>query len=347
MPKLHEFEEKIAADWPPPDWQDNSLLLAVSGGPDSVAMLRALASLKRTGTGTLHAAHVHHGLRCEQADNDQRFVEQLCGSLNIPCHTQRVDVHHQSAVDGDGLEAAARRLRYRFLQQQAETLGARYVVTAHTADDQAETILHRIVRGTGLTGLAGIPRTRPLGPTVSLIRPILTTWRHDVLNYLAELNQAYREDISNRDTSFTRNRIRHDLLPGLAEQYNRHVRDALCRLGVLSREACRVIDTQVDPLWDRCVADAAADAVTIRTAPLAQVDRYLIRELLMRLWRRRDWPQQKMGFEQWELLAGLVQSPTALVTELSLPGGVRVKTNNQGLRLERTQTTRTTKGDRK
>jgi tRNA(Ile)-lysidine synthase len=116
----------------------------------------------------------------------------------------------------DGVEAAARAARYEFLQATAERLGARYVATAHTADDQAETVLHHIVRGTGLAGLAGMSRARSLGAAATLIRPLLSFRRRDVIEYLGALGQSYCEDTTNRDPAFTRSRIRHELLPLLA-----------------------------------------------------------------------------------------------------------------------------------
>src|SRR5262249_19663731 len=141
----------------------------------------------------------------------------------------------------DGLEAAARDARYHFLRSTAERLGARYVATGHTADDQVETILHHILRGSGLAGLAGVPRLRSPSAAVTLIRPLLTIERTEVEDYLRQLGQDYRCDASNLSTEHTRNRIRHELLPLLADRFNPHVRDALRRLGTLAGEAQEVL----------------------------------------------------------------------------------------------------------
>src|SRR3569623_1408931 len=165
------FERRLAEDWAPSDWSDLTVLVAVSGGADSVALLRGMAALRRSGPGRLIVAHFNHALRAAAAE-DERFVVELCRELGLVCEVGRSRVAERAAECGDGVEAAARHARYEFLQATADRLGARYVATAHTADDQAETILHRILRGTGLAGLSGMSRSRPLGQAVPLLRPM-------------------------------------------------------------------------------------------------------------------------------------------------------------------------------
>ncbi len=214
-----------------------TVLLAVSGGADSVALLRAMAALKTRGAGRLCVAHFNHQLR-DGADEDERFVVDLCQRFDLVCETGRHDVEQSATLSGEGIEETARRVRYAFLSETAGRLGARFVATAHTADDQAETILHRIVRGTGIVGLAGMSRSRPFGP-VTLLRPLLSIRRHELLEYLSDLGQPFREDPSNADRRFTRNRIRHELLPLLAKQYNSSVVEAVLRLGLLAARTAR------------------------------------------------------------------------------------------------------------
>ncbi len=236
-----------------------------------------------------------------EAEADQALVVELCRRLGVACEVGRVRLDLTGPAGGDGLEAAARHARYQFLEATAARLGARFVVTAHTADDQAETILHRILRGTGIGGLAGMARARPLGPA-TLIRPLLAFRRQELRAYLSDLGQPFREDSSNQDTAFTRNRIRHELLPWLAEEFNAGVVDALLRLGSLAGEVQAVIDSRLDELADRCVCQERPHAVRIDAAALAAEPPYLVRELLMLVWRRQGWPMQAMGFAQWELL---------------------------------------------
>jgi len=311
----------------------------VSGGADSVAMLRAICALKTGGEGTLHVAHFNHRLRGEESEADEAFVVDLCRRFDLQCCLGSADPQPPLAEGGDGVEAAARAARYEFLRQTAEDRGARYVVTAHSADDQVETILHRIVRGTGIGGLAGMRRARPLGSAASLIRPLLGFRRGRLVTYLDDLGQPYRRDSTNTDVRFTRNRIRHELLPQLAEQFNAGVADALLRLGGLAGEVQTVVDWLVDRLVERCVVDEGVDAIRLETYALAAEHRYLVRELFIAVWRRQDWPMQAMGFAQWDLLAEMAAAPATVVSDRSskqtLPGNVVAEPGEGCVRLVR------------
>jgi len=303
------FENLLAKAWSPFDWGEVTVVLSVSGGADSVALLRAMAALVPSNSvGRLVVAHLNHQLRGDDSANDERFVRDLAETLGLSFDVERADHARLEAVGQDGLEAAARQARYDFLRRTAERWGARYVATGHTADDQAETILHRIVRGTGITGLSGMARARTLSPATTLIRPLLTFRRAEIVAYLDELGQGYRTDASNTDTRFTRNRIRHDLLPRLTQEYNPSVVDALLRLGSLARESQGVVDRLVDDLRSRCVTRPCDSPVSVAvdTSQLRDQPRYVVRELLLAVWRDEKWPMQAMGFTQWESLAALL-----------------------------------------
>src|SRR5262245_36914671 len=182
---------KLAADWPPETWRDVTVLVAVSGGADSVALARALYQLRAPGEGRLVLAHYNHRLRGAESDGDQAFVEELGRQLAMPVAIGRQDGEKERARAGETesakSEEALREVRYQFLVRTANETGTRYVATAHTADDQVETVLHNILRGTGLAGLAGIPRVRPLAGAATLIRPLLSVTRAEVIDYLASL----------------------------------------------------------------------------------------------------------------------------------------------------------------
>jgi len=295
---------RLGQCWPVEAWQDVSVLVGVSGGADSVALLVALSKLKTRGEGRLHAAHFHHGLRGADADEDARFVQQLARKRNLPCRLGHADAE-AIADSADGPEAGARQARYAFLRQTAERVGARYVVTAHTADDQVETVLHRILRGTGIAGLAGIRPIRPLGPAVTVVRPLLQTARAEVIDFLRAVDQPFRQDASNRDDRFLRNRIRHELLPLLRRRYADDVDQALRRLAALAGEAQQVVDQLVAELAVQAVIRRCEQQCLIRVENLVGEPRYLVRELLIHLWRQSGWPEQAMGFAQWEELAEL------------------------------------------
>ena len=158
--KLDPFERQLAQSWSAQSWQNSTVLVAVSGGPDSIALLRGLIALQPDRQ-RIRVAHFQHGLRGSAADADLRFVQQTCQALNVSCDVgQATRDGYAELQPGNGWESAARKQRYQFLIQAAERSGARYVATGHTADDQAETVLHHVLRGTGLTGLGGIPRVR-------------------------------------------------------------------------------------------------------------------------------------------------------------------------------------------
>jgi tRNA(Ile)-lysidine synthase len=315
------FEQALATSWPPTQWQDLTVVVAVSGGPDSVALLRAMATLKPEsgGAGRLIVAHLNHHLRPE-ADGDARFVVALAGQLELPYAEDSAAVAELAARQGDGIEAAARGARYKFLQETAQKFGARYVATAHTANDQIETVLLNVLRGTGLAGLAGMPRARPLGSAVSLIRPLLDIRREEVLKYLDEIGQRYCVDSSNASHNFIRNRVRHELLPLVREKYNPEIESTMTRLSKLAGDAQRLIEQLAEDLLQRSasseipppgLARRSSDReICLDTDSLANVNRHLLREMFVVLWRRMDWPLQSMGFDQWDSLA-----------EMADPGG--------------------------
>lgn len=333
----HPLERALAEAWPPAGWCDVAVLLAVSGGADSVAMLRAMAALKTDGPGRLYVVHLNHQLRGQESADDEAFVVKLCGRLGIPHETGQVDASALAGNSRDGLEAAARKARYDFFRKTAHRLGARYVVTAHTADDQAETILHRIVRGTGVTGLAGMARARPLGSAVSLMRPFLGIRRREVVAYLEKLGQSYRQDSSNAEVQFTRNRIRHQLLPNLAEHFNPGVVEALLRLGSMAGEVQTFVDAIVSDLADRCVSRQASGAILINVPKLGTQPRHVLRELLIAAWREQGWPLQSMGFAEWDLLAEMLLSdadrPRLSPRKRTFPGSISAELVDENLRL--------------
>lgn len=316
------LERRIAAEWPPERWSGDVVVVAVSGGADSIALLRALAALRIAAAGgRLVAAHLNHGLRGDESDGDAAFVAQVAGELGIEAIVSRGAVAEAARERGDGVEAAARDLRYRFLIDTARSVGARVIATAHTRDDQAETILQRIVRGTGLAGLGGIPRARPLADgTIGLVRPMLMVRRSEVVDYLAALGQPYRTDSSNTDRAYTRNRIRHDLLPQLARDYNPQVVEALARLATQADEVRELIAALVEPLRQRSVLRSGAGAFEIDCRALSGTPRYLVREVIASAWSDAELPLQAMGFDEWDALAEMVAGEAE--AKRMMPGGV-------------------------
>lgn len=204
----------------------NRVAVAVSGGADSVALLRILIELIKDLGIVLNVAHYNHALRAEASDADEQFVTELAGHFDLPLFTGRGNVREHAAANKLSIEHAARELRYEWLIGLARGQRFEAVATAHTSDDQAETVLMKFLRGAGTRGLAGVhPALQRDG--VRIVRPLLEASRAEVVQYLASIEQPWREDETNRDSRFTRNRIRHELLPLLERDYNPNLRALL------------------------------------------------------------------------------------------------------------------------
>jgi tRNA(Ile)-lysidine synthase len=292
----------LQASWPTASWQGLVVVVAVSGGSDSVALVQLLDQLAAAAQSSLVLAHFDHGWR-DDSDQDAEFVSQLADQLGWPC------VVGHAAADGPQTEQAARDQRYQFLHEVARRHGARCVVTGHTQDDQAETILDRILRGSGMRGLSGIPRLRPLDEDIVLVRPLLACRREELQQYLQQRQQAWREDSSNQDPNFTRNRIRHELLPLLSEQYHEAAAQSLVQLGQLAEETQQYLGQQVAELADAVVRQESNDELQqlLIELPLpAGTAEFLVRELLIDCWTGLGWPRRDMGMQQWKQLAAML-----------------------------------------
>jgi len=244
-----------AARWREPG---RPVVVGVSGGPDSVALCLALHELSTHGEGptrTAHlaiapaVAHLNHGLRPGAADEDQMFVEDLARRLGLPCEVGRAEVRAEAESLGVGIEEAARHARRSFLAGVARRRGARWVALAHHADDRAETVLFHILRGTGVEGLAALGPRAPLLPEegIEIVRPLIDVPRRLILGYLESCGQTYREDETNRTDAHTRNRLRHELLPLLRNEFNPQVDDALLRLADQAAAAGEVLADAPSP----------------------------------------------------------------------------------------------------
>jgi tRNA(Ile)-lysidine synthase len=207
-----------------------TLLLAVSGGADSVAMLHVLARLRASLPMQLIVAHLNHGMRPEAAE-DALFVEAMARHMGLPCVCATVDVPAYRRQHRLSPEDAARRLRYAYLRTTARQRGAERIAIAHTADDQAETVLMRLLRGAGVRGLAGIPPRQG-----AIIRPLIRARHRDIVAFLQKHHLPFRDDPSNQQRQYLRNRLRLDLMPHLRQQYNPRITETLCTTAQLAAE---------------------------------------------------------------------------------------------------------------
>jgi len=254
------------------------VVVAVSGGADSMALLLALFQLRSIYNMTLIVAHVNHQLRGEEAGQDALFVEQQAARLRLPFHQTCVDVKALQQSLGISVQQAARQLRYCFLHALRQTLNATRIALGHTADDQAETLLMRLVRGSGPAGYTGIPAVR-----LPFIRPLITVSRPTIYSYLQSERCPWLEDSSNTHTVYLRNRVRFDLLPKL-QQYNPQIIRHLNELADILRAESQVLDQQVDEWAVQTLAWQAQSRVEIcyglfSLAPIA-IQRRLLRRVI-------------------------------------------------------------------
>jgi tRNA(Ile)-lysidine synthase len=303
------------------------VVVAVSGGADSVALLRALDAARDPPV-PLVLAHLNHRLRGGESDADEEFVADLHARLTAAgrpslflCRT-RLDIAGQARSERANLEALARRERYRWLAEVARAHGISWIATGHTANDQAETVLHRLLRGTGLRGLRGIASQRKLEPGLTVVRPLLTATRTQILAYLRELDQPFRDDSTNRDLRFTRNRIRHRLLPQLARRFNPAVVEVLARLARQAEEAYLIEESAALALLSGAELPRAGALLIFDRQRLLTAPRHQVREMFRQVWAREDWPTGGMDHAAWDRLASVVFDKLSAV---DLPGGLHAR----------------------
>jgi len=222
-----------------------NVLVAVSGGADSTALLFCLRQLSLEMNFTLTVAHLNHCIRGSEGDADAEFVRQLSFDLGIPCVSEAIDVRRQAA--GENLEAFARRLRYDFLKRAAAQAGASKIAIGHHENDQAETVLFRLLRGSGIEGLSSI---RPVLDGL-IIRPLIACQKSLIHEYLREIGVGYKDDSTNADMSYARNRIRRELIPYLEAKFNPQLISTLAREAAIARETWDYIETQAAAAYEK------------------------------------------------------------------------------------------------
>ena len=276
-------------------------VIAVSGGADSMAMLIALNETAPLLKIRLTVAHFNHHIRGKAAAADARFVKQIANKLELPFVIGELDVPKLARRDGISIEMAARKARYDFLARTVRKLKADAIATAHTADDQAETILLKLARGSGPRGLSGIPReTRING--VPVIRPLLDVTRAEIEAFLLERKQPWREDKTNRDLSYLRNRVRHEILPLLESNLNPKIRETLVKTADIMREEDQLLDQMARKALSKIAAPIsrrtpgktkfALNVVKLRKYPLA------LRRRVISLWLGNcDVPAEAIDFD--------------------------------------------------
>lgn len=293
-----------------------SVLVAVSGGPDSVALLDVLSRLAVDWGLSLTVAHLNHMFRGAEADEDVLFVRNLAARYGLPCVAESIDVPAYRQEHGLSAQVAAREIRYRFLDETARAVDATAVALGHNADDQCETILLNFLRGTGLAGLGGIPPVRGI-----YVRPLIGVWRAEIEAYCRLRNLVYRQDSSNLEAIYTRNRIRHHLIPLLERDYNPGLRTALLRLGEIARAENGYLDGEAGRalnLARQSVSDEGG--LSLDLDRLRELDPVICRRVLKQAWQEAAGGAQT-DYKHIEDLFDLVHSPVG-GRLVELPGGL-------------------------
>lgn len=283
-------------------------LVAVSGGADSVALLLAMKTVCQT---SVTAVHVNYKMRGDESDGDEDFVHRLTETLQIECVSKTLPI-----VSNSQIEENARRLRYDWFRDLAAERNCKWIALGHTADDQIETVLYRFMRGTGLKGLMGIPYQRFLSPEISIVRPFLHLRRKDILEYLDSRSQKFRSDSSNSSMRFTRNQIRHELIPVL-HRLNPQFDVSILRLAEQTSEFQSFLEEQIQDFAQRVVLPPAGEMQILDANLLSETSSYLVRSFFRYFWQQQSWPQKEMTAEHWQRL-GTLQSG-------DFPGGVSVR----------------------
>lgn len=296
------------------------VLVAVSGGSDSVALLSILHHLRAHWNLTLTAVHCNYGLRGAESEEDQRFVETLCHRLAIPLHVReaRVRTHGRTT----SLQAEARDIRYCLMQEIRVMCGADHIAVGHTADDQAETVLLWMLRGAGLAGLSGMPAVRD----DAVVRPLYEATRQEILTYLNTVSVSYREDSSNAKPLYLRNRIRREVIPLLTELVPSGV-TALCRLADLCRADDRFLDQEAAARIAGAVTWGSVEAWTVDRRILLDLPLPLQRRSLRLLLRRSDPQHRPPSLHMIDRVIRLA-STSRLVSQIKIKAGHIVVTTH-------------------
>ena len=310
----------------------SKLILCVSGGPDSIAMLYAFDAIAREMDLSLLIAHVNHCLRGGESDRDQTYVEKAGRALNIPVIVCRQDAERFSRSRKLNLEAAARQLRYDFFSRLGKERGMRVIATAHTKDDQAETVLMRIIRGAGLKGLGGIPVKNTVND-ITVIRPLIDISHEEIRSYLSSKKIRPRIDSSNLQTKFFRNRIRLSLLPLLRKEYNPDIKDSLLNIAELARKDHEYLESVYKKMFRKLARVKAGKEVIFVLAEIEKqhisVKRGAIRQAISYLCDNLD----NIEYRHWKEIESLIKNGKR-GNCVDLPGGVRASRGADILRFQ-------------
>ena len=313
------------------------VIAALSGGADPVCLLGLLKELEGEMELKLRAVHVHHGLRGQEADRDAEFAKAFCDTLSVPCHIIKADVKKFARDSGMSEEEAGRRLRYEILEQEASAWerdaqegdsSPVRIATAHHSRDQAETILHNLLRGSGLKGLSGMPWVRG-----RIIRPLLAAGREEILAWLRGKGFAWVEDSSNASACYTRNRIRHTILPAAEREVNPRAVENLLRLGMLAGLADSYLEKKGKEWAEACGRRREDGSFFLADRAFAEQEKIIWLYGLLGILKETAGGAKDIGFVHVEQVLGLREKQAG--RRVSLPRGMWAQREYEGLSLGR------------
>lgn len=313
----------------------DGVLVGLSGGADSVCLLHLLWCLKDELSITLRALHVHHGLRGAEADRDAEFSRRFCESLQIPFAAVRIDAAAEAVAGGISVEEAGRQARYRILTKEAERWESECscpvkIAVAHHGDDNVETILYHLFRGSGLRGLSGIPPVRG-----RIIRPLLYSSRIRILAYLEEEGLSWTEDSTNGENDYTRNRIRNQLIPWITEEINAQAAANILRAGERIGQADRHFEALADAWLDLHGERQEPAEYRLSAAALAAEEEIVQGYILRQTFCRLSCPLKDISSVHLKEILALTGKETG--KQVMLPHGIRAEREYESIRIRRTE----------
>ena len=336
---LSEFEKKVAGFIEANQLlgSGDGILLAVSGGADSTALLYTMQALRaeKVLTAELLCAHMNHQLRGAEADSDEDFVTAQADSLELPVATKRVDVRGFARANRLSTETAGRKLRIETLLEIAKANNCARIATGHQKNDNAETVLYRLLRGTGFPGLGGIWPARAFDEEIKFVRPLLCVTRDEIVEYLQERNLKWRTDRTNADCTYRRNYIRHRLLPALQQQCNGSVAERLSELARSARTFHALVCSRADKAWQK-PANSAADKVVLSLKSLLPEHPAVKVELVRRCLTTVGSGERDLTHQHYERILQLAEQ-IAGGRKIELPDGFVVRREYENLLFTRSE----------
>lgn len=298
----------------------DGLLIAISGGADSGALFDLLYSIRADWQLDLHLIHLNHCLRAEASDKDQKFVEHMARDLKFPVISKKIDVGAFAKDNRLSLEDAARQCRLQFFREEAAKLGIKKVALGHHKDDRAETVLFRILRGTGLRGLGTMKPVTQWPDDLTFIRPLIEMEKKEIEEYVASRKLSFCTDESNLDTRFARNKIRHRLIPSLEKHYNPRIKNALAHLAETVALDLHFIEDAVTKIYPKVLSRRKHGFVQLKRSRFQKQAEALRFRILQKAVRDIN-PSSEMDYFHWNELRGALDRE-AQNYELNLPNDV-------------------------